>query len=54
MQPLKIGKASSDNMNEVELEVNLKVYFGPISFYYIRQTQWVGETNGFYFFCLPC
>ena len=48
------GTLSCDNMNEVEFEVNLKVYFGPISFYYIRQTQWVAETNGFYFFCLPC
>ena len=54
VQPLKIGKASSDNMNEVELEVNLKFYFSPISFYNIRQTQWVAETNGFYFFCLLC
>ena len=28
---------------------NWKIYFGPISFYYIRQTECVVGTNGFYF-----
>ena len=28
---------------------NWKIYFGPISFYYIRQTRCVVGTNGFYF-----